>query len=211
MLELALLPVLIEISATIAYAVSGFIEASRKQMDIVGISAVAFVAAFGGGTLRDLLIDKRPFFWVAHHEYVWMTLILCVAGMLALRAHHVNFTERAIQIPDTLGLGLFSIAGTSQALQAGMPPLVATLMGVVTAVFGGVLRDVLCNQIPGVFTDHRPYAVCAFAGTWLYVGLHQLPAVPNWLNMTISVCVVIGLRWLAAVRDWRLPTARSHG
>lgn len=208
MLELAFLPVLIEISATIAYAVSGVLEASRKQMDIVGVSTVAFAAAFGGGTLRDLLIDRRPFFWVAHSEYVWMTLGLCGVAMLWMRSHHVNLTARAIQLPDTLGLGLFSIAGTAHAIHAGMPPLVATLMGVVTAVFGGVIRDVLCNEIPGVFTDHRPYAVCAFAGAWLYLGLDYLQ-LPNVVSMTLGVVAIVGLRLLAQARDWRLPTARA--
>jgi uncharacterized membrane protein YeiH len=79
-------------------------------------------------------------------------------------------TERAMQWPDALGLGLFSAAGTQLALGMAMPPIVAVLMGMVTAVFGGVLRDVVCNEIPQAFSDHRPYALCAFAGGWVLVG-----------------------------------------
>ena len=198
------LRLLVELSATAAFALSGVLEGARKRLDAVGVCVVGFLAAFGGGTLRDLLLDQRPFFWVRHVEMLWGVLALCVLAMLFLRARHFAPTERAMQCPDALGLGLFTATGVHQALLLDMPALVAVLMGLITGVFGGVLRDVVCNQIPTAFHDHRPYAVCAFAGGWLYVGLWQMEA-PGWLALLACVAVTAGLRGLALWRDWQLP------
>jgi len=159
----------LEIAATAAFALSGMIAAARKRMDVVGVCTVACFAAFGGGTLRDLMLDQRPFFWVRHTGYVWGIMALCVAAMLFMRQRHFKPTERAMLLPDTIGLGLFTAVGVDVAMTADMPALIAVVMGVVTSVFGGVLRDVLCNQIPAVFRDHRPYALCAFAGAWVWL------------------------------------------
>lgn len=198
------LRLLVELSATAAFALSGVLEGARKRLDAVGVCVVGFLAAFGGGTLRDLLLDQRPFFWVRHVEMLWGVLALCVLAMLFLRARHFAPTERAMQWPDALGLGLFTATGVHQTLLLDMPALVAVLMGLITGVFGGVLRDVVCNQIPSAFHDHRPYAVCAFAGGWLYVGLWQIGA-PGWLALLACVAVTAGLRGLALWRDWQLP------
>ena len=198
------LRLLVELSATAAFALSGVLEGARKRLDAVGVCVVGFLAAFGGGTLRDLLLDQRPFFWVRHVEMLWGVLALCVLAMLFLRARHFAPTERAMQWPDALGLGLFTATGVHQALLLDMPALVAVLMGLITGVFGGVLRDVVCNQIPTAFHDHRPYAVCAFAGGWLYVGLWQI-GTPGWLALLACVAVTAGLRGLALWRDWQLP------
>src|SRR5687768_16157891 len=137
--------VAIEAVATLAFALSGLIEAARKRLDAVGVCVVTGLAAFGGGTLRDVLLDRRPFFWVQHAGWLWVLLGLVVAAMLFMRKRHFAATERAMQWPDALGLGLFAASGTQIALAAGMPAVVAVLMGMVTAVFGGVLRDIVCN------------------------------------------------------------------
>jgi uncharacterized membrane protein YeiH len=201
------LRLLVELGATAAFALSGVLEAARKRMDAVGVCAVGFLTAFGGGTLRDLLLDQRPFFWVRHVEVLWGVLALCVLAMLFLRKRHFDVTERAIQWPDALGLGLFAATGVDQALQLQMPAVVAVLMGIITGVFGGVLRDIMCNQIPSAFRDHRPYAVCAFAGGWVYIGLMQIAA-PQWLALLASVGVTAGLRVLAIWRNLVLPAWR---
>ena len=158
------LRLLVELSATAAFALSGLMEAARKKLDAVGVCVVAFLAAFGGGTLRDLLLDQRPFFWVRHTEMLWGVLALCVLAMLFMRQRHFEVTEKTIILPDALGLGLFTATGVHQALQSQMPPVVAVMMGLVAGVFGGVLRDMVCNEIPKAFKDHRPYVVCSFAG-----------------------------------------------
>lgn len=198
----------LEATATAAFALSGVIEGARKRLDAVGVTVVAMLAAFGGGTLRDVLLDRRPFFWVQHAGYAWGVLALVVAAMLFMRARHLHPTERAMQWPDALGLGLFAASGTQIALAAQMPSLVAVLMGVMTAVFGGVLRDIVCNQIPATFSDHRPYAVCAFAGGWVVVAANAA-GVGDTTALLAGAAAAMGLRLLALALDWRLPAWRT--
>ena len=201
------LRLLVELAGTAAFALSGLLEAARKRLDAVGVCVVAFLTAFGGGTLRDLLLDRRPFFWVEHVELLWGVMALCVLAMLFLRQRHFEVTEKAIQWPDALGLGLFTATGVHLALNDAMPVLVAVLMGVTTGVFGGVLRDMVCNEVPTAFRDHRPYAVCAFAGGWIYAGLWRLDA-PGWVALVACVIVTAGLRLMALWRNWELPAWR---
>ena len=198
----------IEALATIAFALSGLLAAARKRLDAVGVVVVAGLAAFGGGTLRDILLDRRPFFWVTHADWLWALLALCIAAMLFLRARHFGVTERAMQWPDALGLGLFTAGGTEIALANGMPAMVAVLMGMVTAVFGGVLRDIVCNEIPSAFSDHRPYAVCSFAGGWVLVGAQQA-ALPGETALAAAALTATGLRVLALATGWQLPPWRA--
>ena len=195
----------IEVAATLAFALSGVMEAARKKLDAVGVTVVASVAAFGGGTLRDVLLDRRPLFWIEHSWYVWLVLGLCIAAMWLMRAKHFRPTAQSIQWPDALGLGLFAASGTQIALSLNMPALIAVLMGVITATFGGVLRDIVCNEIPTAFHDHHPYAVCAFAGGWVVVVLHLLGFDPNAV-VAIGATTVTLLRLAALQFEWRLPT-----
>jgi len=195
---------LVEASATLAFALSGLLEAARKRLDAVGVCLVAGLAAFGGGILRDVLLDRRPFFWVAHSEWLWALLALCVAAMAFLRAHHFAPTERAMQWPDALGLGLFSASGTQLALAQDLPGIVAVLMGLITATFGGVLRDIVCNEIPSALRDHRPYAICAFAGGWVLV-LAQHAGLPPEAGLLLAAATATGLRALALVTGYTLP------
>ncbi|WP_079435451.1 trimeric intracellular cation channel family protein [Zoogloea sp. LCSB751] len=203
-MKIELLLTAIEIAATIAFALSGLIEATRKRMDVIGVFSVTFVSAFGGGTLRDVLLDRRPLFWVQHQEYVWLVLGMTLITPLLLRARRLQLTDTLMEAADACGLGLFAISGASVALAAGMPGIVAVLMGAITAVFGGVLRDVLCNEIPKVFHDHRPYTLCAFIGCGLFLGLHALGVAPQLSTLT-GICTITGLRLLAVGRGWRIP------
>jgi len=196
--------VAIEAAATVAFAASGVLAGARKRLDAVGVCMVAGLAAFGGGTLRDVLLDRRPFFWVQHAGWLWVLLGLVVAAMLFMRKRHFAATERAMQWPDALGLGLFAASGTQIALAAGMPAVVAVLMGVMTAVFGGVLRDIVCNDIPSAFSDHQPYAVCAFAGAWVVVLAHQLQ-MDVWLGLLAGAGTAVLLRLVAMWSGWTLP------
>ena len=194
----------VEVIGTVAFALSGILAGVRKRMDIFGISVLGFLAAFGGGTLRDVLLDRRPLFWVLHHEYIWLILLLTVTAPLVLRARRHQLVDWIMEIADAAGLGLFAISGTSLAVVAGMPPIVSVLMGAITAVFGGVLRDVLCNEIPKVFHDHIPYTLCAFIGCALFLALHALDVAPH-LSTTLSIATLTGLRLLAVLRGWRIP------
>jgi len=199
------LQIAVEALATLAFAVSGLLEAARKRLDAVGVCVVAGLAAFGGGTLRDVLLDRRPFFWVAHGGlWLWALLAVCIAAMAFLRARHFEPTQRAMQWPDALGLGLFSASGTQLALAQDLPGIVAVLMGIITATFGGVLRDIVCNEIPVALRDHRPYAICAFAGGWVLVLAHHA-GVPQGLALLLGAAAATGLRVAAMLTGYTLP------
>jgi uncharacterized membrane protein YeiH len=196
-----------EIIGTLAFALSGLIEAARKKLDLVGMAMVTFLAAFGGGTLRDILLDRRPFFWVENHIWIWVILALCVLALVFMRSRHVEPTERATAWPDALGLGIFGAGGTQLALDAELPAIVAVIMGVITAVFGGVLRDVVVNEMPRAFADHQPYSVLAFTGGWLVVLLNTL-GVSAFIAVGLGALCITSLRFLAMIFGWRLPTWR---
>jgi uncharacterized membrane protein YeiH len=199
----------VEIVGVVAFALSAVIEAARRKLDAVGVCVVAGLAAFGGGTLRDVLLDRRPFFWVEHSEFLWLVLILAVLAMIFLRGRHLAPTERAMQWPDAIGMGFFCASGVQIALNLDMPALVAVLMGMVTAVFGGVLRDIVCNEIPQVFNDHRPYALCAFAGGWVLVAAQALQ-MPEWACLVAGALTATILRLLAMTLNWRIPPWRTE-
>lgn len=195
----------IEICATLAFALSGLIAGARKKLDAFGVFVVTGVAAFGGGTLRDVLLDRRPFFWVDHANWLWLMLFLCLFAMVFMRNRHIQLTERAILMPDALGLGLYAALGTQIALGLQMPVIICALMGVMTAVFGGVLRDIFCNEIPKAFNDHQPYAVIAFAGSLLVVALNEI-GMPQWLCIFIPAGLVFIARITAIILGLRLPS-----
>lgn len=198
----------VEVIGTVAFALSGILAGVRKRMDIFGISVLGFLAAFGGGTLRDVLLDRRPFFWVAEVEMLWLVIALCAVSLVLLRLGRLHVGDKAIQLADVLGLGLFVASGVQSALVAQLPVVVAVMMGVVTGVFGGVMRDIACNEMPTAFADHRPYAVCGFMGGWMYIFGEWLDWA-GWVVALASIATTTGLRLLALKFDWRLPDWRN--
>ena len=198
----------VEVIGTVAFALSGILAGVRKRMDIFGISVLGFLAAFGGGTLRDVLLDRRPFFWVAEVEMLWLVIALCAVSLVLLRLGRLHVGDKAIQLADALGLGLFVASGVQSALVAQLPVVVAVMMGVVTGVFGGVMRDIACNEMPTAFADHRPYAVCGFMGGWMYIFGEWLDWA-GWVGALASIATTTGLRLLALKFDWRLPDWRN--
>ncbi|MGB9989181.1 trimeric intracellular cation channel family protein [Massilia sp. SM-13] len=194
---------IIEVIAILVGALSGFIEARRKRMDIVGVFTVAFITAFGGGTLRDILLDRRPLFWVHHQEYAILIFVLALIAAPLIRTLRHIVSERLIVVADAVGLGLFAVAGVSQAQAANMPIFIASMMGVITGIFGGVLRDIVCNEVPMVFRDGKPYAICAFFGAWLYIGL-QYTDVSDDVALWSSAATITVLRLLTWKFDLRI-------
>lgn len=191
-----------EILAILVGAFSGFIEARSKKMDVVGVFTVAFITAFGGGTLRDILLDQRPLFWVTHQEYAILIFLLSLVAVPAIRTLRKIVSDRLIITADALGLGLFSIVGVSQALEAGMPLFIASMMGVITGIFGGVLRDIVCNEIPMVLRDGKPYAVCSFAGCWMYLLMQKTGVPPDFALWSSALAITVArmLTWAKGVR-----------
>lgn len=194
---------LIEIIAILVGAFSGFVEARRKRMDLVGVFTVAFITAFGGGTLRDILLDKRPLFWVAHQEYAILIFVLALLAAPLIRHLRQIVSERLIVVADAIGLGLFAIAGVAEAQRAGMPIFIASMMGVITGIFGGVLRDIVCNEVPMVFRDGKPYAICAFIGSWMYL-VQRYFGVAHDTALWTSATLITGLRLVTWKIDFRI-------
>jgi uncharacterized membrane protein YeiH len=135
---------------------------------------------------------------------VIVVFVMAIFAPFVLRMTSRLFDQRALLVADAIGLGLFSISGTSIAVDAQMPAFTAVMMGVVTGVFGGLMRDVLCNEIPLILRDSRPYAVCAFAGCWLYLGLEHLTVLPVY-NVLVSTAFILFARLVTYKLDIRLP------
>ncbi len=191
--------------AVACMAAAAVLEAGKKRYDLFGMIVVAFTAALGGGSLRDMLLD-RPVFWVKDQTYLLMAM--AAALITFFLARRIVLPARLFLLPDALGLALFTVVGTRAALASGAPWLVASFMGVVTGVMGGILRDVLCNEEPLVFQGPL-YATAAWAGALLFIALNSvgLALVPAALA---AGGLTFALR-LAAIRwSLSLPAFRSR-
>jgi len=193
----------IELVAVLAAAFSGFAEARKKKMDVVGVFVVAFVTAFGGGTLRDLLLDRRPFYWVEHYEYVILILVLTMLVTPVLRLAQRLVPHWAYVTADAIGLGFFSIAGLALALQADMPWIIAAMLGVTTGVFGGVLRDVILNEVPMVLRDGKPYALAAFLGCCACLVMLKA-GTPTPFALWSAALAIVVIRMVAWRQNWTI-------
>ena len=187
----------------VAFSLAGILAAQGKKIDPVGVFVVSFVTAFGGGILRDLIIDNRPMYWIAHPEYVWATLLMSLCAPRLIRDFQAKLLHTIFVWSDAIGLGFFTAGGTSLSLAAGLPSIAAVLMGVCTGVFGGLLRDVFLNRIPMVMSDQQPYAAAAFAGGWLFIGLDATGASEPTALLT-STAFIVAVRMLCWYKGWRL-------
>lgn len=182
-------------AAVAVSAVTGVLDSGRKEMDLIGALLVGVATALGGGTIRDLLLDRNVF-WVVDQTYLVAALGTGLITFFVARAFTVP--PRLFLIPDALGLALFTIVDTQIALQWHIPWLTASLMGVITGVVGGVLRDVLCNDVPLVFLKGELYATAAWVGSLALIGLQGIgvsPQIASWIAMS----AILLLR-LAAMR-----------
>ena len=187
----------ITMSAVAVSAITGVLEAGRKPIDLFGVVLVALTSALGGGTIRDLLLD-RPVFWVADQTYLVAAIAAGVMTFVLVRL--ARLPANLFLVPDALGLALFTIIGTQVALSGGAPWFVATFLGLVTGVFGGVLRDILCNEVPLVFAGEL-YATASWAGAMVFIGL--LHAGLAGTVASLLAMAAIFLMRIAAIH-WRL-------
>lgn len=193
---------IMELIAVIAGATYGVLLARRHQMDFIGVFSIAFICAFGGGTLRDLCLDRHPLFWIREEHYP--VVVLCIALPVALIPHIPTWFEKAVDIADALGLGLFSIVGATFAIEAGTSLFIASLLGVVTGTFGGVIGDIVCNKVPSLFRTAPMYATCSLTGCWLLF-LLRWQSVPDKLAAPSAILFIVAFRLLAIRYQWRLP------
>lgn len=191
----------INISGSFVYAVSGALIAMRKKLDPFGVLIVSFITAVGGGTLRDILISKEVF-WLYNTSILYAVIIGSIVAMIF--KSNLNFFNKPIFFYDALGLGLFTITGVQIGLENNLDNLICILLGTVTGVFGGVLRDVVVNRIPVIFKQEI-YATASIAGGILYLILTHLN-ISNPYSQLIPILLIIIIRLVAVHYNISLPS-----
>jgi uncharacterized membrane protein YeiH len=189
-----------------AFAISGALVASRKRMDVVGFALLGTVTGIGGGTLRDLLLGQGPVFWV--HQPAYLVVCIIVSCAVFLTAHIPQSRYRLLLWFDAVGLALFAVTGAERALLAGSGSLVAIAMGVITATFGGIIRDVLGNEAP-VVLSREVYVTAALVGATVFVVLSSFG---SGRESALGAGLAAGLivRGMALRRGWSLPRYRER-
>ncbi len=192
-----------DLAGVAVFAVSGALAGGRKGLDLLGVFVVAALTAVGGGTTRDLLLDRHPIFWIADPTYL---VVIGAAAIATFAWVHVRPPPRgALLVADALGLALFTMTGAQVAESAGLAPIIVVLMATMTGAAGGVLRDVMCAEIPLIL--HRDiYATAAIAGSALYLAAQALGADRTWA-FGIGMTAVLALRLASVAWGLRLPVA----
>jgi uncharacterized membrane protein YeiH len=197
---------LLDFAAIFVFAASGALVASRKQMDAVGFVLMGCVTGFGGGTVRDLLLGRTPVFWLRAPELVAVAAF--GALLVFFFAHHLESRFRTLLWVDAVGLGVYAVVGAEIALIAGAEPWAAVLLGTVTATAGGILRDVICNELP-LILRREIYITAAAAGALGYVALRLAP-LPRDISLVAGMAIGFGIRAAAIWRGWSLPPFKAR-
>jgi len=196
----------LDLAGTFVFALSGGIVAVRKKLDLFGVLVLAFAAGNAGGITRDVIIGSVPPAAITDWRYICISLL---AGLVAFFWFStIHKLKNRVQLMDAAGLGLFAVAGAEKAVLFGLNPLAAALLGMLTGIGGGMLRDVLVAQVPGVLTSEL-YAVAALAGAAIVVGGHLLNLEPTMMAIAGAV-LCFAIRFLAIRRGWRLPLAKER-
>ncbi|NNC49434.1 MAG: trimeric intracellular cation channel family protein [Flaviramulus sp.] len=193
---------IIDILGTIAFAISGVLVAFNKRMDLFGILIIAFVTAVGGGTLRDLLIGDTPVSWMRDISYTYV--ILASAIFAIIFRSKINYLRTSLFLFDTIGIGLYTLVGIEKGINADLHPIICIALGTMTASFGGVIRDILCNEIPVIFRKEI-YATACILGGITYFLLIELPLQTNFVFIIAGIVVIVS-RLLAVKFKIALPT-----
>lgn len=194
-----------DLAGVAVFAASGVLAARGRDLDLLGVVVVAAITAIGGGTLRDLLLDRHPIFWITDP---WYVVVIIAAAMLTVAYVRVRPPPNAtLLVADALGLALFALSGAQLAEAAQCPPLIVVLMGTMTGVTGGVLRDVITAQVP-LILRREIYATAAIVGASAYLSLNAL-GMPRALSFGVGMVVVVALRLLAIRWGLHLPVVRK--
>lgn len=192
---------IIDILGTIAFAISGVLVAMDKRLDVFGVLIIAFVTAVGGGTLRDLLIGIKPVGWLNAPVHL---LIIVVTVLLAIIfVKQLKYVRKSLFLFDTIGIGLYTMVGIEKGLAADLLPVMCIALGTITACFGGVIRDILCNEIPVIFRKEIYATVCILGGL-VYFILIQFP-IKDTIAYSLAILTIIIMRVLAVRFKISLP------
>lgn len=192
----------IDILGTVAFAISGVLVAMEKRLDLFGVLIIAFVTAIGGGTLRDLLIGNTPVGWMQDMTYVVTIFVSVVFAIIFV--NKLKYLRKSLFLFDTIGIGLYTMVGVEKGLEAELLPIMCIFLGTMTACFGGVTRDILCNEIPVIFRKEI-YATACLLGGASYFLFTQFPIEDSYAYVA-AILVVIVLRLIAVKFDVRLPS-----
>ncbi len=193
---------IIDILGTISFAISGALTAMRKKLDVFGILIIALVTSVGGGTLRDILIGKTPVSWMLNMTFVYVIFIATIIAIVF--RSYLKYVRRSLFLFDTIGIALYTMAGVQIATAAGLHPVICVVLGTISACFGGVIRDILCNEIPVIF--HKEiYATVCILGGGIYLILAYFGASKPWA-MLLAGSIIIIVRTLAVLKEWSLPS-----
>ena len=187
--------------AITAEAMTAALAAGRRSMDWVGVCMLGCVTALGGGSVRDVLLDRHPLTWVQHPEYLALTAGAAFATIFIAR--YMRRLNGVFLFLDAVGLVVFTIVGCNVAMQLGEPVSIVVISGMVTGVLGGVLRDVLCNEVPLLFRAELYATVCVFTGSLYLAGLHL--GLDHDLVTSVAMLAGLSLRMLALRFHWNMP------
>ncbi|RKS53366.1 putative membrane protein YeiH [Gillisia mitskevichiae] len=191
-----------DILGTIAFAISGALAAMSRKLDLFGIFIIAFVTATGGGTVRDILIGNSPVMWMEKTFYIY--LISVITFLAVVFRQKINHLKTSLFLFDTIGLGVFTITGVEAGIENGLSPIISIALGAITGTFGGVLRDILCNEIPVIFRKEI-YATACIVGALGYVILFNLN-VDNDIIYIVTSLIVISIRLVVVKFKIALPS-----
>lgn len=196
----------LDYAAVLVFALTGALAASRAQLDLIGFAFVAALTAVGGGTLRDLFLGRDPVFWVARPEHVVIATVAAVAVFFT--AHLLESRYRALLWLDACALAVAVPAGVAVAMDMGHGPVIVIIMGVVTGCLGGLMRDVVCNEVPLVLKQGELYVTAAFFGAGTAV--LTAPVIPGLPALAAGAAVTLALRAGSLAFGWRLPVYRAR-
>ena len=193
---------IITYTGVFVFALTGAFKARAYKMDVFGGIVLAFVTAYGGGTLRDLLIGVKPVNWI--NDNIALVLVFAGTVFTFLLKENINRIKRTIFYTDAIGLGLFTAWGIEVALENGLNGFYSLVMGVITATFGGLIADILCSSVPNLLKKGELYATACAVGGVVYLLLKKIPVDYN-LNLTICVLIVVGIRIYSKRKRLMLP------
>lgn len=197
---------LLDFAGTVAFAVSGALTAMNKRLDAFGVFIICFVTAVGGGTLRDVLIGKTPVMWM--HNLIYVYIVIASFFITIFFRKKLDGLRKSMLFFDTIGLGIFTIIGIEKGLVIDLNPIICIALGTITASFGGVIRDILCNEIPAIFREEIYATACVFGGI-LFFMMYFLN-VPQHVNVVVTSLVIIAVRFLSIKFKWSLPKFKPN-